>query len=125
MRAAAVVLALAGCNDPCAHTACTAEFESISVHVTDGSGAPVTGLTAVTTLDATGRTFTASQADAFAAGDYIVIDDLQRRGVDGPAAVTFQVSSPTSSVTGHFEVGSDACQCHIYKVDGPNTLVLP
>lgn len=129
MMRLALLLAFTGCvmnhspSGECNNVGCTDEFRAITVHVTDAAGNPVSGLHPTWAIDGASITVDPSGA-TFQPGDYVVITDAERRLIVGTADVTFSVSSAQGSATGHFEISTGECQCHVSSVSGPGTLVL-
>ena len=122
-----VLVALAGllgtgCFDEVG-CSCDAAFRIVSIEIVDVHGTPVDGLDATATLDATGAVAATGQWPS-GAGLYLIGTD-QTPGIDDHAQVTLYASSATSSVEGHFLIGWDSCNCHLHKLAGPDSLVVP
>lgn len=119
-------LAASRCAAPPARV-CTQEFRYATVTVLDGDSAPVTDVSVSTLLVRTGKAVPITSIVDLVPGTYLVLDDGAVplfRG-EGEEEVRLTLTRP-----GHTEVVAtyrfDAPGgCHIHKISGPDTLLVP
>lgn len=116
---------LAACKNEGAAAVCTASFAFIPVTVRDSSGNPVAGLSIADTVIRTQQGFLVPQSFGFAAGTYVVLDDGFRDRLR-PTGESVQVSGFNGvtrfTATFTFDVPGG---CHVRKLSGPDTIVVP
>ena len=102
---------------------CTDLYAAVGVSVVDASGAPVTGLESVSRFEDSGQELRLTQS-GIADGFYLIVDDSQLPRISKAGeAVRFDARGTRGAVAGQFLIGSDGC--HVEKIDGPDTLVMP
>lgn len=118
---------LIGCGDQAAPGVCTALFAAIPVMVQTQGGAPVTGLTITATNVRTGQSFGVSQSlgGGNGPGTYVVFDDnLRDRVRTSGDSVRVTGSDSALRFTEYFVIDVPG-GCHVRKVLGPDTVVVP
>ena len=116
---------LIGCDDQPAQGVCTALFAAISVTVQTQGGAPVTGLSITATNLRTGQSFGVPQSLGTGPGTYVVFDDnLRDRVRVSGDSVRVIGSDSAPRFTGYFVIDVPE-GCHVRKVAGPDTVVVP
>jgi hypothetical protein len=117
--------ALTACKNEGAGAICTASFAFIPVTVRDSSGNPVTGLSIADTVIRTQQGFLVPQSFGLASGTYVVLDDGFRDHLR-PTGESVQVSgfngATRFTATFTFDVPGG---CHVRKLSGPDTVVVP
>lgn len=117
--------ALSACKNEGAGAICTASFAIVPVTVRDSSGNPVTGLSIADTLIRTRQGFLVPQSFGLAAGTYVILDDGFRSHLR-PTGESIQVTgfdaSTRFTATFTFDVPGG---CHVRKLSGPDTVVVP
>ncbi len=119
------VLGLAAC-DTSNGVACTADFRTLSFVLVDSAGQPVTDVTTVTTVPRTGDTIPITWLGMPVGGTYVYVDDgaiqqIREQGdslrvdVDRSAGADFSIAYFVDVPSG----------CHVNKVTGPDTVVVP
>lgn len=111
----------------CDKLECTAIFAMVTVTVVDANDQPVDGLATVTTYTPTETVVRTSQP--LGNGVYVVVDDnvfadLQFIAGDNHP-FHFEVMGPNGPAAADFVVEAGDCVCHVAKLMGPDTLVLP
>jgi hypothetical protein len=104
---------------------CTESFGAYAVNVRDLAGAPLAGASLVATVRRTGQRLTPPTTILYIVGTYPVIDDGSREALrQNGDEVRVLVSKGGASVQADylFDVPDG---CHIHKVAGPDTIVLP
>jgi hypothetical protein len=106
---------------------CTEEFRSYFVTVVDTIGVPVDSLDA-TVRDKNGFEINVLQPPYhFSEGIYTVLDDSFKEifySSTLPEKFYFSATDGSRTAAGEYLFNIDECNCHIYKVSGPDTLVL-
>ena len=116
----------AACDDDDGHGACTQEFRTATVFLMDANDQPITDATVETYHVRTGALVPVTSLVDLIAGHYVILDDgatpLIPSGVE-----QFRVSaSRGGGAAVEALYGFRAPQrCHIEKVSGPDTLVVP
>ena len=105
---------------------CTEEFRALTVTLLDSAAQPVLDATTVTTVPRTGDTLPITWLGTPVGGTYVYVDDgainlIQELGdslrvdVDRSAGTDFSIAYFVDVPSG----------CHVRKVTGPDTLVVP
>jgi hypothetical protein len=116
---------LSACDDgePAGPCVCTEEFRSYWLDVREIDGGPAEGVQVSVVRESNGQKL-GYGTPVFEPGTYLIMDDgfteqiARDEGfqVDGErGAATFQAS---------FRFGTDACRCHVIKIDGPESVTL-
>ena len=117
--------ALSACKTEGPVAICTANFAFVPVTVRDSSGNPVAGLSIADTVIRTQHSFLVPQSLELPAGTYVILDDGFRDQIR-PSGESVRVSGFNGgtrfSATFTFDV-SDGC--HVRKLAGPDTIVVP
>ena len=120
-----VAAALAGCDlssasRPCI---CTNEFRFVTAAVVNESGAAEGDISCFTRNERTGDTLETVQN--MGPGTIVVATDANRADVSARGD-TLQVvgTKDTRRFDAEFVVKTDPCRCHVWKVAGPDTVVL-
>ncbi len=132
MKAVLLMLALlaAGCRrDQATPVACTMEFRTLGITVVDTAGAPIVGAEIDVVRRATGASIICKDGEeggcvqpaAGADGRYETVHDGVPVAEGGEA---FRVSAQRDSARAEAELTVGFDGCHIYKVEGPDTLRL-
>jgi len=96
----------------------------ITVVVVDEQNNPAVRLT-TTIKDERGKTYNLSQEPPFFEGHYSVMTDTYVNDFSQvPKKILFNGKQDSLEVNAYFLINTDECRCHIYKVSGPDTLVL-
>ena len=94
---------------------CHPDFEALTIHVTDSSGAPVSGLTS-TTVRLRDMKDVSPPKYPSTVGDYVVVDDLDLDYFsDSPEDISFGVSGPAGSASTTGNAYTDSCHCHVFE----------
>jgi len=120
------ILLLYNCDDEYLDCVCTEEFRTYFVTVIDSLGNPVDSLTTTITNDR-GKEykFMGFAPPPFIPGAYLVMTDGYQNDFSiGPGKIFFAGVKNYLEVTGEYLFNTDACRCHVYKIAGPDTLVL-
>jgi hypothetical protein len=120
------MLLLFSCDDEYPDCVCTEEFRTYFVTVVDSLGNPVDSL-ATTVVNDRGKEyyFGAFQPPPFLPGAYYVMTDgYQNDFGTSPGKIFFRGIKNNLEVTGEYLFNTDDCRCHVYKVAGPDTLLL-
>jgi hypothetical protein len=104
---------------------CTEVFATYTVVVTDTARAPVAGASLVVTLQRTGASLTPQSSIIYPAATYLLLDDGARPALrETGDEIHAVVSKAESSVEADYLFDVPG-RCHIHKVSGPDSLVLP
>lgn len=118
-------LGLAAC-DTSNGVVCTAEFRALTVTLLDSAGQPVLDATTVTTIPRTGDTLPITWLGTPVGGTYVYVDDGANnaiRELGDSLRVDVDRSAGTDFSIAYFvDVPSG---CHVRKVTGPDTVVVP
>jgi hypothetical protein len=120
------LLLAAACDDDDDREACTAEFRTATVFVADANAEPVVEATVQTVLVRTGEVVPVTSIIDLLPGFHVILDDGAIPLIESDVE-QFRVTaaraggSPVEAVYG-FSAPND---CHIEKVSGPDTLVVP
>lgn len=118
-------LGLAAC-DTSNGIVCTAEFRALTVTLRDSAGQPVLDAATVTTVPHTGDTLPITWLGTPVGGTYVYVDDGAKPGIrelGDSLRVDVDRSAGTDFSIAYFvDVPSG---CHVRKVTGPDTLVVP
>lgn len=105
---------------------CTEEFRTYLVIVVDTLGNPVYSLQTTVKNDR-GKEygFEGFTPSPFMQGAYFVMTDgYQNDFSTRPGKIFFRGVKNNLEVTGEYLFNTDKCLCHVYKISGPDTLVL-
>lgn len=106
---------------------CTEEYRYYLVTVVDTLGIPVDSLNVVI-KDKDGDELNVVQdPNPFGAGKYTVLNDSFTQmfcSCTLPETIYFSATDGNRIANGEFLFKTDECNCHVYKVTGPDTLVL-
>jgi hypothetical protein len=106
---------------------CTEEYRSYLVTVVDTLGIPVDSLD-VTVRDENGAELSVVQDQyPWGVGNYTVMSDSFTKifcSCTLPEKIYFSATDGNRIANGEFLFNTDECYCHVYKVSGPDTLVL-
>jgi hypothetical protein len=120
----AAVLPAIACGGPTG-TVCTDQFVTYQVVVTNPAGAPISDANLAVTVRRTGQRLMAQTFLMYTGGTYPLIDDGARTALrQSGDAVRVVASKAAASIEADylFDVPGG---CHVHKVAGPDTLVLP
>ena len=125
--ALSLLAALSGCDStaPSRACICTAEFVTIRYTVLNPLGAVETGVATTVTQMRTHAVLISTPADS--SGPYYPVIDDSFRGRIEPRGDSLEVTGTKNSMhyLAHFVVGVDEpCECHVYKIAGPDTVRL-
>jgi hypothetical protein len=112
------------CSSPTG-AACTAEFVTYPVIVTDPADSPISDAHLTVTVRRTGQRLTPQTLIMYIAGTYPLIDDGARpaqRETGDELRVVASTADASIEADYVFDVPGG---CHVHKVSGPDTLVLP
>jgi len=116
---------LSACKSEGAAGICTASFAFVPVTVRDSSGNPVIGLSIADTVIRTQHSFLVPQALGLPAGTYVILDDGFRSQIRA-SGESIQVSgfngATKFTATFTFDVPGG---CHVRKVSGPDSIIVP
>jgi hypothetical protein len=121
-----LLLACQACSEDTPDCMCTEEFRMYFVVVTDSLGIPVDSLQTVITNDH-GKNYDFGNylPPPYLLGAYLVMTDgYQNDFSTTPGRILFSGNKESKEVTGEFYFNTDKCRCHIYKISGPDTLIL-
>lgn len=115
----------AACGDDEDGEACTLEFRTAAVFVEDGGGEPVTDATVQTFLVRTGALVPVTSIIDLMPGSYLILDDGATSLVpSGTEQFRVTVARGGATIEALYDFGTER-GCHIMKVSGPDTLVVP
>jgi hypothetical protein len=120
------ILLLYNCDDESPDCVCTEEFRTYLVTVVDSLGNPVDSLETIIVNDIGKEyNFGACQPPPFMPGAYYVMTDGYQHDFSiKPGKIFFTGAKNNLEVTGEYLFNTDDCRCHVYRVAGPDTLVL-
>ena len=120
------ILLFYNCDDEYPDCVCTEEFRMYLVTVVDSLGNPVDSLiTTITNDRGKEYSFVEFTPPPFMPGAYFVMTDgYQNDFSTSPGKIFFKGVKNTLEVTGEYLFNTDKCRCHVYKVSGPDTLIL-
>lgn len=119
------LLLIAACDDDDERVACTQEFRTATVFVVDASDQPVTGATVRTFLVRTGELVPVTSIVDLMPGSYLILDDMATSLIpSGTEQFRVTVTRGGATVEAPYVFGTEQ-GCHIVKVSGPDTLVVP
>ena len=115
---------VAAAPKPCEGVICTEIFKSISIKVVDAAGNDVLLSTHSTIRKRDKAVFGRTMNDAANGEQYVLLDDSSVASLANTQdTVTFTATTKDGKpLSADFVVGADCC--HIFKVSGPETLVL-
>lgn len=114
------------CSEETPDCVCTEEFRMYFVVVIDSLGNPVDSLQTIVSNDR-GKQYNFSSyfPPPYLSGVYFVMTDgYQSDFSTTPGRILFSGKKENKEVAGEFYFNTDNCRCHVYKVSGPDTLVL-
>ena len=119
-----ILVSLLGCGDQ--PTYCTELFAMLRVTVLTQGGAPVSGLTISATTLRSGQSFTVPQQSVGGEpGAYVVFDDNLRDRIPASGdSVRVTGSDIAPRFTEYFVIDVPG-GCHVRKVSGPDTIMVP
>jgi hypothetical protein len=114
------------CSDDPDDCMCTEEFRMYFVVVVDTLGNPVDSLhTSIKNERGKEYNFGEFEPPPYSQGAYFVMTDGYEGDFrSGSNKIFFKGTKEDKQVTGEFEFKTDKCLCHVYKIAGPDTLVL-
>ena len=114
------------CSDEPNDCICTEEFRMYFVVVVDTLGNPVDSLqTTIKNEQGKEYDFGEFEPPPYLMGAYFVMTDgYQNDFSHGAGKIFFKGAKNNLEVTGEYLFNTDKCLCHVYKVVGPDTLVL-
>lgn len=123
-----LTLSFGGClfEDPVSGCMCTMEFRAYAVTVVDANGVPADSAIVTVKNLKTGKEYKFEPHSwPFEQGVYeIMHDGYMKDFTDGPVPVGVTAKKRNVSATGVWQFATDDCDCHVWKVSGPDTLVL-
>ncbi|HEX5819018.1 MAG TPA: hypothetical protein VFY20_09070 [Gemmatimonadales bacterium] len=121
-----LLLFLAAACDDDEPVACTEEFRTATVFVADANAEPVTDATVRTYHVRTGELVPVTSIIDLVSGYYVILDDNATRLIpSGVEQFRVTASRGEGAATEAFYGFSAPQGCHIEKVSGPDTLVVP
>jgi len=114
------------CSDDPDDCMCTEEFRMYLVVVVDTLGNPVDSLQ-TTIKNERGKEYDFGEFEPppFMPGAYFVMTDGYQDDFGlSPGKIFFKGVKNNLEVTGEYLFNTDKCRCHVYKVSGPDTLIL-
>jgi len=129
-RIAAIVFFIAllfpSCTTDVRDCICTTEFRSYGIIVIDSSSNPVDSLVTRIT-NSNGKEFT-SHGSYFpngTEGRYWIMDDSYKNEFRiRPTTFFFEGTKENASAEAAFLINTGECKCHVFKVAGPDTVVV-
>lgn len=114
------------CNEDSQDCLCTEEFRMYFVIVVDSLKNPVDSLqTTVTSSGGKEYNFSDFSPPPNMPGAYFVMTDgYENDFTVKPEIILFTGNKNGKQVNGEFFFNTDECRCHVYKIAGPDTLVL-
>ncbi len=111
-----------GAATPCA---CTLGFRSFTVTVLDVGGEPAEGVSILVRRVSDGAALTPQNDPVQTPGVYVIPTDGNREDVS-QTGTTIEVVGPLGDTgfTAEYVFNGDACNCHVNKVLGPDTVQL-
>lgn len=112
-------------NDP-PNCICSEEFRMYFVTVIDSLGNPVDSLQAIVTNDKGKEyNFDGFLPPPYLQGAYLVMTDGYQTDFSvRPGKIFFVGTKNDLEISGEYLFNTDECRCHVYKVAGPDTLIL-
>lgn len=112
-------------NDP-DDCLCTEEFRMYFVTIVDTLGNPVDSVyTIITNELGKEYDFSVYSTPPFANGAYIVMTDgYEKDFLIGQKKIFFVGKKDSKETFGEFLFRTDKCLCHVYKISGPDTLII-
>lgn len=123
-----VCLVAASCTTACESVNdcfCTKEYVSVTLQVVNEQNEPEAGVEVTVTVDRTGDVLAINQLGA-ADGYFVVVSDSQKDVIDPVfgSVLTVDGAKEERGFEARFKIGLGHCQCHVYKVWGPDTVVV-
>ena len=122
-----LVIGLASCldSDPSLPCACTLEFRFFTVGVVDAAGQPAEGVSISVRRVSDGALLTVNSSLGQGSGVYVILTDGNIQDVS-EAGTTVEVVGTLGDMgfTAEYVFDRDACQCHVNKISGPDTVQL-
>lgn len=114
------------CSDEPNDCICTEEFRMYLVVVVDTLGNPVDSLqTTIKNEQGKDYAFGEFEPPPYLMGAYFVMTDGYESDFrSGSKKIFFKGTKEEKEAAGEYEFKTDKCLCHVYKVAGPDTLVL-
>ncbi len=112
-------------SDPSLPCACTLEFRFFTVTVVDASGQPAEGVSISVRRVSDGALLTVNSSLGQGSGVYVILTDGNIQDVS-EAGTTVEVVGTLGELgfTAEYVFDRDACQCHVNKISGPETVQL-
>jgi hypothetical protein len=121
-----LLLLVAACDDDDDRVACTEEFRTATVFVEDASDQPVTDATVQTFLVRTGELVPVTSIVDLMPGSYLILDDGATSLIpSGSEQFRVTVTRGGGAALEALYLFGTEQGCHIVKVSGPDTLVVP
>jgi hypothetical protein len=104
---------------------CTLQFNSFSVTVVDAGGQPAEGVSILVRRVSDGSVLTNTENFPLGQGVYVILTDgnIDDVSEDGTAVEVVGTLGDTG-FRAEYVFDRDACQCHVNKVSGPDTVQL-
>ncbi len=122
-----LVLGVASCldSDPSLPCACTLEFRFFTVTVVDNAGQPAEGVSISVRRVSDGAVLNQDSSLGQGPGVYVILTDSNIQDVT-EAGTTVEVLGTLGDMgfTAEYIFDRDACQCHVNKISGPETVQL-
>ena len=112
-------------SDPALPCACTLEFRFFTVTVVDAAGQPAEGVSISVRRVSDGAVLTENTSLGQTPGVYVILSDSNIDDVS-EAGTTVEVVGTLGGTgfTAEYVFDRDACQCHVNKISGPDTVQL-
>ncbi len=112
-------------SDPALPCLCTLEFRFFTVTVMDATGQPAEGVTISVRRVSDGAVLTVNSSLDQGPGVYVILTDNNIDDVN-EAGTTIEVVGTLGGMgfTAEYVFDRDACQCHVNKISGPDTVQL-
>ena len=115
----------AACSVPAAPCVCTLEFRIFTVTVLNASGEPAEGVSISVRRVSDGADLTEPNDLLPTPGVYVILTDGNRDDVsENGTAVEVVGTLGDTGFTAEYVFDRDACNCHVNKVSGPDTVQL-
>lgn len=114
------------CSEETPDCVCTEEFRMYLVAVIDSLGNPVDSLQTIISNDR-GKHYDFGNylpPPYFPGVYYVMTDEYKNDFSTKPGIILFFGYKEDKEVTAEFYFNTDKCRCHVYKISGPDTLVL-
>jgi len=121
-----LLIILNNCANEQPDCVCSAEFRMYLVTVIDTLGNPVDSLQTEIT-NSRGKEFVFDKLEPppqLQGAYYVMTDGYQKDFSTNPEKIIFKGSKNDLDITAEYFFNSDECGCHVYKVSGPDTLIL-